>query len=157
LNNTANGIVGVETIDFASGGVLDHNPSDIPPSVGFDSQSGWTYTLQLSDRGRFIINQPVPNDSYAENLTIYVPRNDQVSFPVGTVITLINTSSAGAGGYVINVQPVNYPDDNAARIWSTNGGQNPSTWSFQGIQTATLMKISTNGWLLTANDITNTD
>lgn len=157
LNNTANGIVGVETINFASGGVLDHNPSDIPPSVGFDSQSGWNYTLQLSDRGRFIINQPVPNDSYAENLTILVPRNDQVSFPVGTVITLINTSSAGAGGYVINVEPVNYLDDNAARIWSTNGGQNPSTWSFQGIQTATLMKISTNGWLLTANDITNTD
>lgn len=157
LNSTANGIVGVETINFASGGVLDHNPSDIPPSVGFDSQSGWNYTLQLSDRGRFIINQPVPNDSYAENLTILVPRNDQVSFPVGTVITLINTSSAGAGGYVINVEPVNYGDDNAAKIWSTNGGQNPSTWSFQGIQTATLMKISTNGWLLTANDISNTD
>ena len=157
LNSTANGIVGVETINFASGGALDHNPSDIPPSVGFDSQTGWNYTLQLSDRGRFIINQPVPNNSYAENLTILVPRNDQVSFPVGTVITLINTSSAGAGGYVINVEPVNYLDDNAAQIWSTNGGQNPSTWSFQGIQTATLMKISSNGWLLTANDITNTD
>jgi hypothetical protein len=156
LNNTANGIVGVETIDFASGGVLDHNPSDIPPSVGFDSQSGWNYTLQLSDRGRFIINQPVPNDSYAENLYITVPRNDNVSFPVGTVITLINSSSAEAGGYIIAITPEGFGDPNAPQIWAT-GYQNPSSWSFQGIQTATLMKISSNGWLLTANNINNTD
>ena len=157
LNGTANGIVGVETVDFASGGALDHNPSDIPPSVGFDSVSGWNYTLQLSDRGRFIINQTVPNNSYAENLYITVPRNDNVSFPVGTVITLINSSSAEAGGYSIHVTPESFGDPNSPQIWATGGNQNPSSWSFQGIQTATLMKISTNGWLLTANDITNTD
>ena len=125
--------------------------------MGFDSVSGWNYTLQLSDRGRFIINQTVPNNSYAENLYITVPRNDNVSFPVGTVITLINSSSAEAGGYSIHVTPESFGDPNSPQIWATGGNQNPSSWSFQGIQTATLMKISTNGWLLTANDITNTD
>ena len=155
LNGTANGIVGVETVDFASGGALDHNPSDIPPSIGFDSISGWNYTLQLSDRGRFIINQPVPNITPAQDLYITVPRNDVVSFPVGTVITLVNSNNAN--DYKIHVAPQDYGSANAPQIWSTDGGQNPSTWSFPGIQTATLMKISTNAWLLTANNITNTD
>lgn len=157
LNQTTNGIVGVESIIFADGNVLDHNPSDIPPSVGFNSQDSWNYTLQLSDRGRFIINQIIPNTSYAQNLTITVPRNDVVQFPVGTVITLINSNSSSGNGYKIFVDPQSYGDPNAPQIWATGGNQNPSTWSFQGIQTATLMKISTNGWLLTANDIINED
>ena len=157
LNEIPNGIVGVESITFADGNVLDHNPSDIPPSTGFDSQTGWNYTLQLSDRGRFIINQTVPNTSYAQHLYITVPRNDNVPFPVGTVITLINTNSISGNGYKIYVQPESYGDLNAPQIWTTGGNQNPSTWSFQGIQTATLMKISSNGWLLTANDVINED
>jgi hypothetical protein len=72
------------------------------------------------------------------------------------VITLINSSSAEAGGYIIAITPEGFGDPNAPQIWAT-GYQNPSSWSFQGIQTATLMKISSNGWLLTANNINNTD
>ena len=157
LNEIPNGIVGVESITFADGNVLDHNPSDIPPSTGFNPNSSWNYTLQLSDRGRFIINQTIPNVTYVQTLYITVPRNDNVPFPVGTVITLINTNSITGNAYKIYVQPESYGDPNAPQIWSTNGNQNPSTWSFQGIQTATLMKISSNGWLLTGNDITNED
>ena len=158
LNNEQKGIKGVETIEFADGGILDHNPSDIPPSQFFDSNNtNWNYTLQLSDRGRFILNQTVPNDTYCQNLYVYVPRNDVVPFPVGTVITLINASSSSAGGQRIYVEPVDYNNQECAKIWATGGNQNSSTWSFQGIQTATLMKISTNAWLLTANDIQNED
>ena len=159
LNTVKRGIVGVETIEFNDGGTLDHNPADIPPSVLFDpSNSSWEYTLQLSDRGRFILNQTIPNDSPCQDLFVYVPRNDQVAFPVGTVITLINASSAEAGGEHIYVRPINYADGNGwVRIWAVGGDQNPSQWRFQGIQTATLMKISTNGWLLTANNIINDD
>jgi hypothetical protein len=160
LNATKRGIVGVETIDFADGGTLDHNPADIPPSMFFDPDlNNWEYTLQLSDRGRFIINQTVPNDSPCQDLTIYIPRNDQVAFPVGTVITLINANSTTGSNYKIKVEPVGYwtNTDGHARVWSTEGNQNNSVWSFRGIQTATLMKISSNGWLLTANNLTNED
>lgn len=159
LNTTKRGIVGVETIEFADGGTLDHNPADIPPSVLFDPDNqGWEYTLQLSDRGRFILNQTIPNDSNCQDLYVYVPRNDQVAFPVGTVITLINSNSSTAGGNRIYVKPIDWNNvDGQVRIWSTNGSQNSSIWSFQGIQTATLMKISTNAWLLTANNLTDED
>ena len=159
LNNEQRGIVGVETIEFTDGGTLDHNPADIPPSVLFDPDNqGWEYTLQLSDRGRFIMNQTVPNDSNCQNLYVYVPRNDQVAFPVGSVITLINSNSSTAGGNKIYVKPIDWNNvDGQVRIWSTNGSQNSSIWSFQGIQTATLMKISTNAWLLTANNLTDED
>jgi hypothetical protein len=159
LNTEKRGIVGVETIEFADGGTLDHNPSDIPPSMWFDpNNQGWEYTLKLSDRGRFILNQTIPNDSNCQNLYVYVPRNDQVAFPVGTVITLINSNSSNNNGYKIYVKPIDWNNvDGQVRIWSTNGSQNSSIWSFQGIQTATLMKISTNAWLLTANNLTDED
>ena len=152
--------MGVESIEFADGGTLDHNPSDIPPSMFFDPDYyGWEYTLQLSDRGRFILNQTIPNDSDCQDLIIYVPRNDQVAFPVGTVITLINANSTNGDNYKIKVEPIGYwtNTDGHARVWSTEGNQNDSVWSFKGIQTATLMKISSNGWLLTANNLTNED
>jgi hypothetical protein len=160
LNATKRGIVGVESIEFADGGTLDHNPSDIPPSMFFDPDlNNWEYTLQLSDRGRFILNQTIPNDSDCQDLIIYVPRNDQVAFPVGTVITLINANSTNGDNYKIKVEPIGYSTntDGHARVWSTEGNQNDSVWSFRGIQTATLMKISSNGWLLTANNLTNED
>ena len=160
LNKTDNGIVGVESIKFADGGTLDHNPSDIPPAVTDFAQSGWNYTLQLSDRGRFIKNQEIPNDTYAQDLYITVPSNKNVSFPVGSVITLINTSSDSANGYRIYVEPEYYYDYNgdlSPRIWATGGNQNYSRWSFQGIQTVTLMKIGSNEWLLSGNNIENAD
>jgi hypothetical protein len=160
LNATKRGIVGVESIEFADGGTLDHNPADIPPSMFFDPDlNNWEYTLQLSDRGRFIINQAVPNEGDCQDLTIYIPRNDQVAFPVGTVITLINANSTNGDNYKIKVVPEGYDNntDGRARVWSTDGSQNDSKWSFQGIQTATLMKISTNSWLLTANNLHNED
>jgi hypothetical protein len=156
FNVKQQGIKGIETIEFTDGGVLDHNPSDIPPSEFFDpSNTSWSYTLQMSDRGRFILNQTVPNYTYCQNLYLYVPRNDDVPFPVGTVITIINASESN---YRIYVEPVNYNDQECAKIWAAGtGNQNSSTWSFLGMQTATLMKISTNAWILTANNVTNED
>ena len=159
LDNSANGVVGVEKVAFAEGGDLDHNPSDIPPVfTDFNVGAGWNYTLQLSDRGKFIVNEPVPNGGYCDNLYITVPSNNNVAFPVGTVITLINTNEATGNGYRIYVRPENYPSNDCPRIWAAGtGNQNNSTWSFQGMQTATLMKIGSNEWLLTANNIQNED
>lgn len=151
------GLVGVEGIQFADGGMLDHNPSDIPPVLtDFDVGNGYNYTLQLSDRGKFITNgQGVEN--YINDLYITVPTNSNVMFPVGSVITLINVSNVNNNGYRIYVQPENYSSSDCPRIYATDGSSNWSTWSFQGIQTATLMKIGSNEWLLTANNISNED
>jgi hypothetical protein len=155
LNDVEQSIDGVGGIRFSNGGLLEHNPVDIPPSTS-NIRNNWYYTLQLSDRGRFIINQTIPNDSYCDNLYITVPSNESVPFPVGTVITLINACSSDYNGYEIYVQPENYNSSNSPRIYAT-GYQYNSTWSFQGIQTATLMKISSNNWLLTATNIINRD
>lgn len=150
------GIKGVESIHFAEGGKLDHNPADIPPVLTDFNQDGWNYTLQLSDRGKFIINSPTPDD-YTDNLYITVPSNVNVNFPVGSVITLINTSNPNNNNYRIYVQPENWGNSSMPRIYATDGSSNYSTWSFQGIQTATLMKIGSNEWLLTASNIQNND
>jgi hypothetical protein len=157
LNLTDNGIVGVESIKFTDGGKLDHNPADIPPAVTDFANRGWYYTLQLSDRGRFIKNQEIPNVTPTQDLYITVPGNGDVPFPVGSIITLINTSSSDAAGYRIYVQPENWNNNDSPQIWASSGGQNYSTWSFQGIQTATLMKIGSNEWLLTCENVTNED
>jgi hypothetical protein len=150
------GIKGVESIHFAEGGKLDHNPVDIPPVLTDFNQTGWNYTLKLSDRGKFIINSPSPDD-YTNHLYITVPSNTNVNFPVGSIITLINTSNPNNNGYRIYVQPENWSNSSSPRIYATDGSSNYSTWSFQGIQTATLMKIGSNEWLLTANSISNED
>lgn len=156
LDTTLNGIVGVESIAFADGGVLDHNPSDIPPVVTDFSQVGWNYTLKLSDRGKFITNGAgVENNT--SDLYITVPSQWNLSFPVGSVITLINLSDTGTNNNYIYVQPENFGNNDCPRIYATGFGTTWSTWSFPGIQTATLMKIGSNDWLLTANNIQNED
>ena len=154
LNSTTNGIVGVESIKFADGGTLDHNPGDIPASPTDFAHTGWAYTLQLSDRGRFIMNQRIPDNTSVQNLYITVPSNVNVSFPVGSVITLINSHPSTSNGWWIYVQPENWSNNDSPRIWATGYSYN-STWGFQGIQTATLMKIGSNEWLLTANNISD--
>lgn len=155
LDMTVNGIAGVETIAFAEGGLLDHNPSDIPPVLtDFNVGNGWNYTLKLSDRGKFITNGTGVED-HTGNLYIHVPTNWNLTFPVGSVITLINVSEANSSGNRIYVQPENYSSNDCPRIYATGFGSTWSTWSFQGIQTATLMKIGSNEWILTANNIQN--
>ena len=117
---------------------------------------GWNYTLKLSDRGKFITNgHGVEN--YTGNLYITVPSQWDLSFPVGSVITLINVSDANSSGNRIYVQPGNFGNNDCPRIYATGYGSSWSTWSFQGVQTATLMKIGSNDWLLTANNISNED
>ena len=84
-----------------------------------------------------------------------MPKTSSVAFPVGSIITLINLDISDT--YYINVEPVGYNmDDDAPRIWAA-GMTTASIWGFKGVQTATLMKVGTNDWLLTANNIVNND
>ena len=157
-NFDTKGLVGVEKVDFVQGGDLGHNPADIPHStqnLQADDFINWNITLKLSDRGKFIKNVSAPSQGYIQNLTVYVPKTTSVAFPVGSIITLINLDISDT--YYINVEPVGYNmDDDAPRIWAA-GMTTASIWGFKGVQTATLMKIGTNDWLLTANNIVNND
>ena len=55
---------------------------------GFNTSTGSTYTLVLSDAGKVL---PISNSSAN---TVTVPTNSSVAFPTGTVVTLLQT---GAG------------------------------------------------------------
>lgn len=89
-----------------------------------------SYTLVLADDGKII------ECSSSSALTLTVPANNDVAFPVGTQIMLIQTGSgqltvAGAGGVTINATP---------------GLKLRTQWS-----AATLLKRATNTWLLTGD------
>ncbi len=156
-NAEVKGLVGIDNIKFINGDNLDHNPSDIPQSTQHlqaDDAFNWNITLTPADRGKFIKNQYAPGVGNCQHLTIYVPTASE-AFPVGSIITLLNLDTTNT--YNIYVQPLGYAEGPyAARIYAT-GYTNPSVWGFGGMQTATLMKISPDDWLLTANNIVNTD
>jgi hypothetical protein len=156
-NVDVQGLVGIENIKFIDGGDLDHNPSDIPQSkqnLQLNDQLNWNITLTPGDRGKFIKNKHSPNRGNIQNLKVYVPQSSE-EFPVGSIITLINLDNSNT--YKITVEPVGYfVGPNQCNIW-VPGQTNASIWSFKGIQTATLMKVSPDDWILTANDVTNED
>jgi hypothetical protein len=80
---TAGGIV------FADGSRQDTSASDLPQRLVSGYNSNWqaSYKLQLTDRGRHLL--------LTDNREVWLGDYNQVQFPVGSVITLINTS----GGY----------------------------------------------------------
>lgn len=66
-----------------------------------NQQTGTTYTLVLTDRGRLV------ELSNAAAITLTVPANSSVAFPVGTQITVVQTGAgqvtvAGAAGVAVN-------------------------------------------------------
>jgi len=98
-------------------------------TVAINAQTGTTYTLVLADAGKLVT---LTNGSA---ITLTVPTNASVAYPVGTVIALAQlgaglVSIAGASGVTIN--GVTPGDDDLAGQWAT----------------ASLTKLDTNTWLL---------
>ena len=96
--------------------------------VTINAQTGTTYTLVLADLGKLVTL------SNAGAITLTVPTNASVAFPVGTVVACAQlgaglVSIAGATGVTIN--GVTPGDEDSAGQWST--------WS--------LTKLATNTWL----------
>lgn len=74
---------------------------------GFNSQTGTTYNLVLTDAGKVI---PINN---ASANTVTVPVNSSVAFPTGTAITVVQTgagqtSITGASGVTVNSESSKY-------------------------------------------------
>jgi hypothetical protein len=117
LGRTAAGVLNVEGRDLALA------------EPGVNAQSGTSYTLDLTDKGRII----TMNNASANTLTI--PANSSVAFPVSTIIDILRigagaTAIQAAGGVTIN---------------GISGGATTITDRWQG---AALTKIATNAWVI---------
>lgn len=97
--------------------------------LAINAQTGTTYTLVLSDASKLVTL------SNSSAVTLTVPANSSVAFPVGTVIALAQlgtglVSIAGASGVTIN---------------GTTPGADDLTGQWA---TASLTKLATDTWLL---------
>ncbi len=116
LSRTAAGILNIEGRDIAL------------QEPGVNAQTGMSYTLVLSDKGRVV----TINSGSANTLTI--PANSTAAFPVGTIVNVVQvgsgvTSIAAASGVTINGI-------------STGIGEISRRW--QGVS---LLKIATDAWI----------
>jgi hypothetical protein len=98
-----------------------------------NTQSGTTYTFVLTDA-----NNAVVELSNTSAITVTIPSNSSVAFPIGSQIQLLQTNTgqvtvAGAGGVTVNANP---------------GLKLRGQWSF-----ATLVKRGTDTWVL-VGDVT---
>lgn len=103
------------------------NQSQIKQLAVFNQQSSTSYTLSATDQGKTI------EISNASAITLTVPLNSSVAFPVGTVIDIIQTGAgqitvSATGGVTVNATP---------------GLKLRAQWS-----SATLIKRATDTWIL---------
>ena len=92
-----------------------------------NAQTGTTYTPVLSDAGKII---EISNSSA---ITLTIPTNASVAFPVGTQITILQT---GAGQITV-------ADPSGGTLNATPGKKLRTQWS-----SATLLKRATDTWVL---------
>lgn len=102
----------------------------VSPSTALltNAQTGTTYTLALTDA-----NNTVVELSNTSTITVTVPTNTSVAFPIGAQVQLLQTNTgqvtvAGASTVTVNGTP---------------GLKLRTQWSF-----ATLIKRDTNSWVL---------
>ena len=97
----------------------------IPSST--NAQSGTTYTLVLGDAGKIV---EIGN---ASSITLTIPTNASVAYPVGTQITILQT---GAGQITVAAP-------SGGTLNATPGTKLRAQWS-----SATLLKRATDTWVL---------
>lgn len=97
-------------------------------TLPFNAQSGTTYTLALTDAG------DVVTLTNASPITVTVPTNASVAFPIGTQVTL---AQMGAG-------QVTVVGDTGVTVYSADSFLSLRTQYSSG----TLIKTATNTWLL---------
>lgn len=93
------------------------------------------YTLALSDRGKHVLMN-------GSSLTLTVPANASVAFPVGTAITVVNTNATSLS--------IAITTDTMTKAGSTTTGTR--TLAQNGV--ATLLKVGTTSWLISGSGLT---
>lgn len=97
------------------------------------------YTLALTDSGKHIYHPSA--DTTARIWTI--PANASVPFPIGTAITLVNDTSAGAITIAITSDTL---------VWSPSGSTGSRTLAANGM--ATIIKITSTRWMISGTGLT---
>jgi hypothetical protein len=110
------------------GDAVDATVREIESQVEINTQTGTTYTLVLADAGKLITSDN------ASPVTITVPPNDDVAFPIGTRIDVL---SIGAGLTTL-------AEGSGVTI---NSKQSHKKLFAQG-SAASLIKLGTNSWFL---------
>ena len=98
-------------------------------------QTGATYTLAFGDEGGIIAH------SGATALTITIPANASVAFPVGTAVTIVNEPSAANVTVSITTDTLNRGDGTA--------GTGNRTIAANCV--CTLIKTTSTSWIITGN------
>lgn len=101
--------------------------------------------LVLSDAGTFIV---VTSDENNYSQDFQIPANAEVAFPVGTVITFITIDSS-----VWFQEQYHEASDTRSNLYGEGQGTNTNWMGFNGTSVARLIKIATNDWILTGNNI----
>lgn len=96
------------------------------------------YTLKLVDANRTI--QSFDN-------IIFVPRDSDVNFPVGTKIEIISLASN------VIIERVQHIQEVEASIYGVGFGEARSSWLLPQHSVATLIKVNTNMWYLNGKNI----
>lgn len=105
--------------------------------------SAASYSLVLSDRGKMIYQ--------TGGYTVIVPTNGQVAFPIGSVITIVNSGGAG------DLDIVSFDIGVNTDIYGAGTDITSTDWALPSNSIATLIKVETNGayskWLLSGAGI----
>jgi hypothetical protein len=131
-------VTGVAGIVFEDGSRQDISAQDIPQvSRQLIGNDRWynDYMLRLEDRGHHIYTA---NDNYR---TIYVPRNVDVQFPIGTVITIVTGDQND-----LYLQADNWSD---TRIVGVGNDVYYSNYHLLPLGMVTLLKVDRDTWYLT--------
>ena len=118
---------GAAEFENASGTRENLGAAPLTPTV--NAQTGTSYTLALVDAGAVV------TATNADAVTVTVPTNASVAFPVGTIINVIQ---AGAG--VVTLQ-----GDTGVTVNGTSGGSVDTTTQYQG---AALLKTGADEWII---------
>jgi len=123
----------ISYLDGASSNIQAQLNDTTTLDYAFNSQTGTTYTLALTD------NYGIVTLTNASSITLTVPPNSSVAFPVGANITII---ALGAGQVTVKA---------GSGVTIRSAGSDLKLT--EQYSTATLIKIATDTWLL-VGDIT---
>ena len=118
---------------FSTGDVLPAATVNELVQFSVTTQSGTTYTVDADDQYQVLILT-----SNASAKTVSIPTDATLNYPVGTVITFINT---GAGNLTINAVTPGTTTINSV-------GATPASPVVEQWKSAAAVKVAANSWIV---------
>lgn len=127
--------------------ILDSGADDFillnPQNTGFRNlpqnlQTGASYTLVISDAGKHI-------NCNGSSMTVTIPANASVAFPIGTAVTFLGNNSNSTSTTIAITTDTLYL---AGTGWATTGSR---TLAYGGIATA--VKVGNTSWMISGTGL----